>query len=152
LATWVTQDAFSRLFPIWTKFGGGHARHWLIRTVTGSCREQLQSGLRSCPSLAAEDDGVQACFNALPPEQRITLVLADIQGLSYREIAKTTGVAIGIVKSRLSRGRSRLWDELLARGVLLDVLLPAPPPRLQVIDSDRIRNQNAHPDLGAMPG
>lgn len=56
---------------------------------------------------------------ALPPDQRITFVLSDVQGLSYDEIAEATGASLGTVKSRLSRARAKLRDALLAHEELL---------------------------------
>ena len=60
--------------------------------------------------LIAESDTarLEAAITALPMPFRETLVLRDVQGLNYREIAKVTGVPIGTVMSRLARGRSRL--------------------------------------------
>ncbi len=55
----------------------------------------------------------------LPPDQRITFVLSDIQGLSYNEIADMMNTSIGTVKSRLSRARAKLRDVLLAQPELL---------------------------------
>jgi RNA polymerase sigma-70 factor (ECF subfamily) len=55
----------------------------------------------------------------LPSDQRAILVLADIEGLDYQEIADATGVALGTVKSRLSRARAKMRDMLLAQKELL---------------------------------
>ena len=54
----------------------------------------------------------------LPDEQRIVLILSDIQGLAYEEIAQITNSNLGTIKSRLSRGRARL-REVLKAGELL---------------------------------
>lgn len=48
----------------------------------------------------------------LPPEYRAAVVLSDIEGLSYEEIAATLGIKLGTVRSRLSRARARLRDSL----------------------------------------
>jgi RNA polymerase sigma-70 factor (ECF subfamily) len=61
-------------------------------------------------------DGVQTLLNTLPPDQRLTLVLSDVQGLSYRQIADVIGVSVDVVRSHLSRGRTALRNALLARG------------------------------------
>ena len=60
------------------------------------------------------DGPISRAIDALPRDQRITLVTIDIQGLSYEETAEAFGVSIGTVKSRLSRARSKVRD-LLAR-------------------------------------
>jgi RNA polymerase sigma-70 factor (ECF subfamily) len=61
-----------------------------------------------------ESARLEAAIASLPTVFREVLVLRDIHGLSYREIAEVTGVPIGTVMSRLARGRGRLAD-LLAR-------------------------------------
>ena len=62
---------------------------------------------------------IQAAIAQLPPDQRITLVLSDVQGMSYEEIAEATSANLGTVKSRLSRARARLRDLLVEHGELL---------------------------------
>ena len=64
---------------------------------------------------------IQECLNRLPDEMRVVAVLCDVQGLDYAEIAAATGLALGTVKSRLSRARARLRHCL--QGV--QELLPA---------------------------
>ena len=78
--------------------------------------ERLQTVYRMRQELAAV---IQVAIGELPADQRTTLVLADIEGMDYQEIADTMGTALGTVKSRLSRGRARLRDFLLERGELL---------------------------------
>ena len=56
----------------------------------------------------------------LPPDQRITFVLSDVQGMSYDEIADAMQTTLGTVKSRLSRARARLRDYLLTETELID--------------------------------
>ncbi len=53
---------------------------------------------------------IQNCLNRLPEDMRVVVVMADVQGMDYTEIAAGTGVALGTVKSRLSRARARLRD------------------------------------------
>jgi len=58
------------------------------------------------------DDDVQAALKALPPEYRAAVVLCDIEGFSYEEIAATLGVKLGTVRSRIHRGRAQLRSAL----------------------------------------
>ena len=70
--------------------------------------------------LLAED--LVKAIDALPENYRIVVVLADIEGFSYQEIATTLDLPVGTVRSRLARGRSRLqkalWDHAQAAGLL----------------------------------
>ena len=62
---------------------------------------------------------IQQGITSLPPDQRIIVVLSDVQGLNYQEIAEVTGISLGTVKSRLSRARARLRQYLMAHPELL---------------------------------
>jgi RNA polymerase sigma-70 factor, ECF subfamily len=53
---------------------------------------------------------IQNCLNHLPEDMRVVVVMCDVQGMDYAEIAASTGLALGTVKSRLSRARARLRD------------------------------------------
>ncbi len=142
-----TQDAFISAFKAIGKFRGGSFKAWLLRIVTNACYDQLRFKqrrpttsldallvLESVPVQPLTDRGelpeeyavrqelnraIQVGIGTLPPEQRIALVLSDVQGLSYREIAEATGVSLGTVKSRLSRARGKLRDFLLDQRELL---------------------------------
>jgi len=73
---------------------------------------------------------IQEALSALPSYQRVAIVLCDVQGLDYAEIAQVVGVSLGTVKSRINRGRGRLRALLLARGELL-------PSRFRQTSGDR---------------
>jgi RNA polymerase sigma-70 factor (ECF subfamily) len=78
-------------------------------------------------SLGAETArNIQASIDRLPPDQRLTVILCDVQGLSYDEAAQVMSVELGTVKSRLSRARAQLRVLLVEKGEL-----PARPARLQ---------------------
>lgn len=63
--------------------------------------------------LSHEMDGrIQAALNTLPDAFRLTVIYADIEGLSYEEIAEATRTNIGTVRSRLHRGRRLLRNKL----------------------------------------
>ncbi len=62
---------------------------------------------------------IQQGLSTLPPDQRMTLVLVDIEGFSYEDAAQATDTNVGTVKSRLSRARAHLRDYLVAEEELL---------------------------------
>jgi len=70
------------------------------------------------------DEEVQEALASLPEQFRIAVLLADVEGFSYKEIAQITEVPIGTVMSRLHRGRKalekRLWDVVRERGLVRD--------------------------------
>ncbi len=137
LAEDATQDAFIQAYRALDTFRGGSFRAWLIRIVTNRCYDMLRSASRRAAdslddqmfeaaprwsSIATPDDPVRRATQAelgrllegalasLPDDQRLTVVLCDVQGYAYEEAAEIMGVALGTVKSRLSRARSTLRD------------------------------------------
>lgn len=141
-----TQDAFLSAFKAVRQFRGGSFKAWMLRIVTNSCYDQLRAKHRrpseSLDDLDVEEDhlsslrdpaeqpdeyverlqldrALESGILRLPAEQRIVLILSDVQGLNYQEIADATGLSLGTVKSRLSRGRARLRDLLLEQRELL---------------------------------
>jgi RNA polymerase sigma-70 factor (ECF subfamily) len=70
------------------------------------------------------DEDVQEALSSLPEQFRVAVLLADVEGFSYKEIAEITSVPIGTVMSRLHRGRKalerRLWDVVRERGLVRD--------------------------------
>jgi RNA polymerase sigma-70 factor, ECF subfamily len=70
------------------------------------------------------DEEVQEALSSLPEQFRIAVLLADVEGFSYKEIADIMDVPIGTVMSRLHRGRKalekRLWDVVRERGLVRD--------------------------------
>lgn len=143
-----SQDTFLSAYKAVARFKGGSFKAWLLRIATNACYDQLRLKQRhptaSLQAVYTETDpsphfvngrespeeyaerrelgqAIQQGLRTLTPDQRVTLVLSDIQGLSYKEIAQVTGISVGTVKSRLSRARASL------RGYLLDQeeLLPA---------------------------
>jgi RNA polymerase sigma-70 factor (ECF subfamily) len=73
---------------------------------------------------ALPDEDVQAALESLPEQFRMAVLLADVEGFSYKEIAEMLGIPIGTVMSRLHRGRRalerRLWDVVRERGMVRD--------------------------------
>jgi len=147
----IVQDAFLRAFRAFAQFREGSARAWLYAIVRNCCRTAQygqsgalslvihESGLdeemaaelnqRADPSPTPEEEVIRkteinrlrAAIEAMPEPFREAIVLRDIEDLSYAEIAEVTGVPIGTVMSRLSRGRSILAKELLPPAKGADV-------------------------------
>ena len=141
----VTQDTFLSAYRNIHSYRGSIFRAWLFRITTNAARDALRRRARRPatsldtylegettprdipdPSSGPEDVALQHerqrvlgdLLMELPPDQRAVLVLSDVQGLSYEEIARSTGEALGTVKSRLSRARMRLRELLRNHGEL----------------------------------
>jgi RNA polymerase sigma-70 factor (ECF subfamily) len=140
----VVQDAFVRAFQGFPHFRGDSPRAWLFAIVRNCCRTAMakttaagvvrESDLSDADSIAFHDQAdpgptpedsavrssdiaqVQRAVRSIPEPFREALVLREMEGLSYAEIAEVTEVAIGTVMSRLSRARSMLAEILLPRS------------------------------------
>lgn len=145
------QEAFISAFRSISTFRGGSFKAWLMRTVTNACYDELRRQKRRpttplepdtedgeemdsprwladpnmTPAQQSEADelehAIQHCLDALPTEFRTVVVLADIQGMDYSEVAIASHVPLGTIKSRLARARLRLRECL--RG--FEELLPS---------------------------
>ena len=73
------------------------------------------------------DDEVWRAIDRLPPEYRDAVVLCDLEGLGYRDIAERLGVAGGTIKSRIHRGRRILYESLYGYAVEVGYLHPCEP-------------------------
>ena len=132
----VTQEVFLSAFQSIRHYRGGSFIGWLLRIAKNRCCDQLRvrnrrtlisldsyGGDRGAarlqivdPAEAPDDrllrtelaDELQRRLQDLPPDQRLVVVLSDIQGYSYAEIVAATGRPVGTVKSCLSRARARL--------------------------------------------
>ncbi len=133
----LTQEVFFRVFRSLSSYTPGTFEGWLHRITTnlfldgvrrrqrirfeglGAEVEQKVPGSEQSPAQAFDDrhfDGdVQAAIKSLPPDYRAAVVLCDIEGFSYEEIAATLGVKIGTVRSRIHRGRAQLRAALAHR-------------------------------------
>jgi RNA polymerase sigma-70 factor (ECF subfamily) len=133
----LTQEVFVRVFRSLSSYTPGTFEGWLHRittnlfldTVRRKARirfdalpddaERLESRDRGPAQIYDEthfDADVQAALDALPPDFRAAVVLCDLEGLSYEEIAATLGIKIGTVRSRIHRGRSALRAALAHRA------------------------------------
>jgi RNA polymerase sigma-70 factor (ECF subfamily) len=133
----LTQDVFVRVFRSLDAYTPGTFEGWLHRITTNLFLDNVRRKARirfdalpedaerlpgKMPSPAAEiddrlfDPDVQHALDALPPDFRAAVVLCDIEGLSYEEIAATLDVKLGTVRSRIHRGRAQLREALAARA------------------------------------
>jgi RNA polymerase sigma-70 factor (ECF subfamily) len=143
-----TQDAFVNAYKNIKSFRGGSFKAWLLRIVTNTCYDQLRAKQRkptaSLDALLVDPDNpapglgeaqeeaphdyaerqelahwINKGLQLLPYDQRITLVLSDIDGFAYEEIAEATNTNVGTVKSRLSRARAQMRNFLMQQEELL---------------------------------
>lgn len=134
----LTQEVFVRVFRSLSTYTPGTFEGWLHRITTNLFLDQVRRkkrirfdalaedadarmpGREPDPSRAYDDthldDDIQAALDALPPDFRAAVVLCDIEGLTYEEIAATLGIKLGTVRSRIHRGRSQLRATLAHRA------------------------------------
>ena len=142
LADDVTQDAFLRAYDALDTFRNEEGRgfkSWLLRIAANRALDVLRyEGRRPASSLDAALDNedsswepetradhpvdlaeqaalqrhLESALGELPEDQRLAVILFDVEGYSYEEIAEISGVAVGTIKSRLHRGRGRLREIL----------------------------------------
>jgi RNA polymerase sigma-70 factor (ECF subfamily) len=145
------QEAFISAFRSISTFRGVSFKAWLMPNVTNACYDELRRQKRRpttplepdtadgeemdsprwladpnmTPAEKSEADelehAIQHCLDTLPTEFRTVVVLADIQGMDYSEVATAARVPLGTIKSRLARARLRLRECL--RG--FEELLPS---------------------------
>jgi len=134
----LTQEVFVRVFRSLSTYTPGTFEGWLHRITTNLFLDQVRRkkrirfdaladdadarmpGREPDPSRAYDDthldDDIQSALDALSPDFRAAVVLCDIEGLTYEEIAATLGVKLGTVRSRIHRGRAQLRDALAHRA------------------------------------
>lgn len=143
------QDAFLSAFKSIASFRGGSFKAWLMRTVTNACYDELRRKKRrpttplepdtdngeemdspkwlADPALTPDqqieadevEHAIQHCLDNLPLEFKTVVVMADIQGMDYAEVASAIRVPLGTIKSRLARARLRLRECLQGFAELL---------------------------------
>jgi RNA polymerase sigma-70 factor, ECF subfamily len=126
----LTQDVFVRVFRSLSSYSPGTFEGWLHRITTNLFLDRVRRKQRirfdSLPDDAADrlqgreptpasafderhlEADIQNALDALSPEYRAAVVLCDIEGLTYEEVAATLGVKLGTVRSRIHRGRAHL--------------------------------------------
>lgn len=135
------QDTFIAAWRALGSFRGGNFKSWIFHIAANMCRDELRrrksrpvtsmdggilEAISSIPSESPDDFAekqelartIQEGLAELNTEQRLAVVLSDLQGLSYEEIAAAMKCSIGTVRSRLSRGRARLRDYLVKKGTI----------------------------------
>jgi RNA polymerase sigma-70 factor (ECF subfamily) len=138
MAADATQDAFVHAYDAIGRFRGGTFRSWLLRITANASYDILRRNQRRPASaLPDPEEGeaelpdthapnpvaeaarselyrrLDAALRLLPEDQRTAVVLCDVYGMDYGEVAEMTAAALGTVKSRIHRGRLKL-RELLA--------------------------------------
>ncbi|MEM5986023.1 RNA polymerase sigma factor SigE [Corynebacterium guaraldiae] len=125
----LTQETFMRVFRSLNKYQAGTFEGWLHRITTNlfldMVRHRSKIRMEALPedyervpgtdmtpeqaySVANLDPALQSALDNLAPDFRVAVVLCDVVGMSYDEIAETLGVKMGTVRSRIHRGRSQL--------------------------------------------
>ncbi len=129
----LTQEVFIRVFRSLADFTPGTFEGWIHRITTNLFLDQVRRKARirfealpdDAERVVSKDKGpeqqvddalydheVQAALDALPADFRAAVVLCDIEGLSYEEIAASLDIKLGTVRSRIHRGRSQLREAL----------------------------------------
>jgi len=130
----VVQEAYMRAFRFFSGFHGGNARAWLLTIVRNTCYSWLKKNRSHEPAAAfdeqvhteiiegqnpetlllreADAHSLQQTLEELPSTFREVLVLVEMEGLSYKQVAQMLGIPIGTVMSRLTRARHRLRESL----------------------------------------
>jgi RNA polymerase sigma-70 factor (ECF subfamily) len=132
----LAQEAIVRAYEAYERFDGSNFKAWMLRIVTNLYINKYRQRQRGPQLGSLEEDNVvepmaaeaeipdrilfdnvfgaeveQALAN-VPEDFRLAVILSDIEGLSYQEIADATNVPIGTVRSRIARGRSLLRKQL----------------------------------------
>jgi RNA polymerase sigma-70 factor, ECF subfamily len=130
------QDACLRALRFIGGFRGGDGRSWLLAIVRNTCYSRLQQGTireretefddelhspeietanpEALLERSRESETLRHALEELPEEFREVIVMRELEGMGYKEIAEVTGVPIGTVMSRLARARQRLQQALAA--------------------------------------
>jgi len=126
----LVQEAYLRALKSFAGFHGAEGRAWLLAIVRNTCYTWLQRKRARGPTTAFDEeihgvtgekldpetlllrkedrDSVRQAVEALPVELREVVVLRELEGLSYKEIAAIAAIPMGTVMSRLARARTRL--------------------------------------------
>lgn len=132
----LAQEAIVRAYEAYERFDGSNFKAWMLRILTNLYINKYRQRQRG-PMLNSLDEGtvaepvadvsivpdrilfdesvgaeIESALAKVPVDFRMAVVLSDIEGLSYQEIADATNVPIGTVRSRIARGRAMLRKQL----------------------------------------
>jgi RNA polymerase sigma-70 factor (ECF subfamily) len=130
----VVQEAYLRAFKFFDSFQGENSRTWVLSIVRNTCYTWLRQNRHTARDEVFDEDihsencdthgpeqvlletmnreMLEQALNELPVEFRETMILRELEGLSYKEIALISRVPLGTVMSRLARARERLQKNL----------------------------------------
>ena len=131
----IVQESYLRAFKFFDSYRGGNSHAWLLAIVRNTTYTWLRQNRMNEGLILLEDElpdtemvGLESSFlqkadfkrlreaiAALPVEYREVIVLHDLEGLAYKEIASVANIPLGTVMSRLSRARDRLQKTLINR-------------------------------------
>lgn len=131
----VAQEAMLRAYRFFRGYQGGDAKAWLLQIVRNTCYSWLEKNRPMEMMAEFEEDAhpqpsatpeaiaiagdnrerLRQALEALPPRSREVIILRELEGCSYKEIAEITAIPIGTVMSSLSRARQQLQRSLTAR-------------------------------------
>lgn len=146
----LAQEAIVRAYEAWDRFDGTNFKAWILRITTNLYINRYRKRQRG-PQFGSIDDEnamepvadeaelpdrflldgllgteVEQALAAVPEDFRLAVILSDLEGLSYQEIADITEVPVGTVRSRLARGRAmlrrRLYEYARKEGFLKESL------------------------------
>lgn len=130
----VVQEAYLRAFRFFGGFRGGNARTWLLKIVRNTCYTWLHQNRARQPATPFDEElhtnmteskspetlllrnadcqSLNQALQDLPPVLREVVVLMELEGLTYKEIAEVLDIPIGTVMSRLARSRHQLRESM----------------------------------------
>lgn len=142
----LTMEAMVRAYEAFERFDGSNFKAWMLRIVTNLYINRYRQKQRGPQMGSLEDEGVmepvgseedipdrqlfdemvgaevERALAQVPEDFRVAVILSDVEGMSYQEIADATDVPIGTVRSRIARGRSIL-RRLLAEYALKEGII-----------------------------
>jgi len=129
------QESYMRAYKSFARFRGGDGKAWFMTILRNVCYTMIkklratetpepfdeeihqptgESDVQEAFRKKANAESLRSALEKLPDEFREIIVLHDLEGLAYKEIAVVAGIPIGTVMSRLARARARLRNEIIA--------------------------------------